>query len=166
MATRYMFLLYGDEAGMADVTPEQWDQMIQAHNAWAESVHAAGATIVSGEALSPSTTSTTPQNGGSPPSPRAFAEPRGPRRHYRLRRPDQALALTHAIGVVEVPLNHPDVRRLTTSSPPSTGAPRSGTILATVAPADGDLATAECTRRPRAGPATWGERGAAARAPG
>lgn len=67
MATRYMFLLYSDESGMADVTPEQWDQMLQAHNAWAESVHVAGAAIVSGEALAPSTTSTTVRkNGGSP----------------------------------------------------------------------------------------------------
>ena len=53
MATRYMFLLYGDESGMADVTPEQWEQMIQAHNAWGESVHAAGATIVAQEKAEP-----------------------------------------------------------------------------------------------------------------
>jgi hypothetical protein len=67
MATRYMFLLYGDETGMDSVTPEQWDEMLQAHNAWGESVAAAGATIVSGEALALSTTSTTVRkNGGSP----------------------------------------------------------------------------------------------------
>lgn len=68
MATRYMFLLYSDESGMADVTPEQWDQMLQAHNAWAESVHAAGASIVSGEALAPSTTSTTVRKGAGSPT--------------------------------------------------------------------------------------------------
>ena len=68
MATRYMFLLYSDESGMAVVTPEQWDQMLQAHNAWAESVHAAGASIVSGEALAPSTTSTTVRKGAGSPT--------------------------------------------------------------------------------------------------
>ena len=43
MSTRYMFLIYGDESRYADVTPEDWDQMLQAHNAWSASVAAAGA---------------------------------------------------------------------------------------------------------------------------
>ena len=38
MSTKYMFLIYSDEAAFADSTPEQWDQMLQAHNAWAASV--------------------------------------------------------------------------------------------------------------------------------
>jgi hypothetical protein len=59
MSTRYMFLIYGDESRYADVTPEVWDQMLQAHNAWSASVVAAGASIVSGEALAASGTSTT-----------------------------------------------------------------------------------------------------------
>lgn len=68
MSTRYLFLLYGDESGMADVTPEQWDQMLQAHNAWSASVAAAGATIVGGEALQPSSTATTIRTGGGSPA--------------------------------------------------------------------------------------------------
>jgi hypothetical protein len=59
MSTRYLFLIYADESGMGDVSPEQWDEMLAAHNAWGESVAAAGATIVSGEALAPQATATT-----------------------------------------------------------------------------------------------------------
>lgn len=109
MATRYMFLLYGDESGMADVTPEQWEQMIQAHNAWGESVRAAGATIVSGEALSPSTTSTTVRKNGGVPTVTdgPFAETKEALGGYYTldcADLDQALALAHScpIDVVEV----------------------------------------------------------------
>ncbi len=67
MSTRYMFLIYGDESRYADVTPEDWEQMMQAHNAWSASVAAAGASIVSGEALAGSATSTTVrQSDGGP----------------------------------------------------------------------------------------------------
>ena len=52
---------------MADVTPEQWDQMLQAHNAWAASVVEAGATIHGGDALAPSSTATTVRTGGATP---------------------------------------------------------------------------------------------------
>ena len=109
MATRYMFLLYGDESGMADVTPEQWEQMIQAHNAWGEAVHAAGATIVSGEALALSSTSTTVRkNGGAPTvTDGPFAETKEALGGYYTldcADLDQALALAHTcpIDVVEV----------------------------------------------------------------
>jgi hypothetical protein len=67
MSTRYMFLIYSDEAAMADTTPEQWDQMLQAHNAWSHSVESAGAKIISGEALAPQATSTTVRTGGASP---------------------------------------------------------------------------------------------------
>jgi len=67
MSTKYMFLIYSDEASMADATPEQWDQMLQAHNAWAASVAAAGATIHGGDALAPSATATTVRTGGASP---------------------------------------------------------------------------------------------------
>ena len=67
MSTRYLFLIYGDESGMADVTPAQWDEMMVAHQAWGEAVSAAGATIVGGEALAPSATATTVRQNGSGP---------------------------------------------------------------------------------------------------
>ena len=67
MSTRYMFLIYADEAQYADMTPENWDTMLQAHGAWAAKVTEAGATIVSGEALGLSTTATVVRTGGSSP---------------------------------------------------------------------------------------------------
>jgi hypothetical protein len=67
MSTKYMFLIYGDEAAYADATPEQWNEMLQAHNAWTASVVASGASIHGGDALAPSATATTVRsNGGSP----------------------------------------------------------------------------------------------------
>jgi hypothetical protein len=109
MAARYMFLLYNDEAGLADATPEQWDQMLQAHNAWGESVHAAGATIVSGEALAPSATSTTIRKAGGAPvvTDGPFAETKEALGGYYVldcADLDQALALAHTcpIDYVEV----------------------------------------------------------------
>jgi hypothetical protein len=59
MSTKYMFLIYGDEAAYADASPEMWAEMLQAHNAWAASVGEAGATIVGGDALAPTATATT-----------------------------------------------------------------------------------------------------------
>ena len=63
MSTRYMFLIYNDESALADMTPELWDQMLAAHNAWQHAVTEAGATVVSGEALAPSTTATLVRTG-------------------------------------------------------------------------------------------------------
>ncbi len=67
MSTRYLFLIYADESGLGDVTKEQWDEMMEAHNAWGASVAAAGATIVSGEALAPSATATTVRKASGTP---------------------------------------------------------------------------------------------------
>jgi hypothetical protein len=64
MSTRYMFLIYSDESRYADMTPELWGEMLEAHNAWSAKVTAAGATIVAGEALAPSSTSTMVRTGG------------------------------------------------------------------------------------------------------
>jgi hypothetical protein len=61
-----MFLIHGDESRYADATPEQWDAMLQAHNAWSAKVTEAGGVIVAGEALAPSGTSTTVRNGSTP----------------------------------------------------------------------------------------------------
>ncbi|HSN07042.1 MAG TPA: YciI family protein [Candidatus Angelobacter sp.] len=67
MSTKYMFLIYADEAGVADATPEQWEEMLRAHDAWQASVTASGATIHGGDALAPSTAATTVRkDGGSP----------------------------------------------------------------------------------------------------
>ena len=69
MSTKYMFLIYGDEAAYADATPEQWNEMLQAHLAWQESVVAAGAKIHVGDALAPSATATTVRSNGGTSTP-------------------------------------------------------------------------------------------------
>ncbi len=63
--TQYMFLIHADEAGYADVTPEQWAAMTTQHDAFAREVVASGATVVSGEALLPSSTATTVRGDGA-----------------------------------------------------------------------------------------------------
>lgn len=55
---RYMFLIYGDESRLADVTPEDWQKMLEAHNDWQATVTAAGATVQHGDPLQPSATAT------------------------------------------------------------------------------------------------------------
>ena len=109
MTTRYMFLLFGDESAVANATPEQWEQMMQAHNAWGHAVAEAGAAIVSGEALAPTTTATTVRKGGAAPlvTDGPFAETKEALGGYYVldcADLDQALALAHScpIDVVEV----------------------------------------------------------------
>ncbi len=53
----YAFLMYGDETGWADQPPGEWDT--GPHERFAEQVAAAGARIVGGRALLPSSTATT-----------------------------------------------------------------------------------------------------------
>jgi hypothetical protein len=67
MSTRYLFLIYGDESADVDMTPEQWEQTMAAHNAWSASVAAVGATVVSAEALQPTAMATTVRTDGPAP---------------------------------------------------------------------------------------------------
>jgi hypothetical protein len=67
MSTKYMFLIYGDESAYADATPEQWSEMLQAHQAWQSAVVAAGAKIHVGDALAPTATATTVRSGSGSP---------------------------------------------------------------------------------------------------
>ena len=107
MSTRYMFLIYSDEAAMADSTPAQWEEMLTAHNAWSASVEAAGAKIVSGEALAPSSTSTTISKGGGSPvvTDGPFAETKEALGGYYVidcADLDQALAFAHTLPAYTV----------------------------------------------------------------
>lgn len=116
MSTRYMFLIYADEAGMADTTPEQWGEMMRAHNAWAHSVESAGATIVGGEALAPQSTATTVRTGGPAPvvTDGPFAETKEALGGYYVvdcADLDQALGLAHTL-----PADTVEVRPVTPTS--------------------------------------------------
>jgi hypothetical protein len=55
---KYMLLIYGNEAGFANPTPEQWDWMMKAHGAFAQAVVEQGGQIISGDALAPTATAT------------------------------------------------------------------------------------------------------------
>ncbi|MEZ5118214.1 MAG: YciI family protein [Candidatus Nanopelagicales bacterium] len=98
--TRYMFLIYADPSEATEMTPELWDQMLQAHNAWAASVEEGGCTIVSGEPLAePSTATSIRHNGSGEPlvTDGPFAETKevlgG---YYLVDAPDLDVALTYA----------------------------------------------------------------------
>lgn len=55
---RYMLLIYGDETADADVSPEQWQEVIEAHGAFAAEARERGM-LESGDALQPTATATT-----------------------------------------------------------------------------------------------------------
>jgi hypothetical protein len=54
----YLILIYQDEAAAAGTTPEQWAEMIKAHNAFQEAIPGLGGKVLSGNALQPTTTAT------------------------------------------------------------------------------------------------------------
>jgi hypothetical protein len=58
---RYMLLIYGDEAGMENVTPEQQQQVMDDYIAYGDLLTKRQA-ILGGDALQPSTTATTVRN--------------------------------------------------------------------------------------------------------
>jgi len=62
---QYMFLLYDSEEWYDNVTPDDWQQAMKLHGAFAEAVEKAGARILGGEALERSTTASTVKRGGA-----------------------------------------------------------------------------------------------------
>jgi hypothetical protein len=62
---KYAVLIYGDESGYADATPEMWAAMVDAHGAFAKAVADLGGTILGGEALSPTPTATSVRDGSA-----------------------------------------------------------------------------------------------------
>jgi hypothetical protein len=56
---QYLILIYDSEPAWEAATPEVFQQMMDAHNSYRERVAALGGTVVSGEALQPTTTATT-----------------------------------------------------------------------------------------------------------
>jgi hypothetical protein len=56
---QYLILIYEDESSYATATPEQLNEVMEAHNRFAEQASALGAKIEGGNALQPTTTATT-----------------------------------------------------------------------------------------------------------
>jgi hypothetical protein len=56
---QYLILIYENESGWANATPEDWKQGMEAHGRFAQQVAEKGAKLLGGNALQPTTTSTT-----------------------------------------------------------------------------------------------------------
>ncbi len=63
----YMFMLFDSEEWYDQVTPEEWQQQMKLHNEFMAAVEAAGARVVGGEALLPSSTASTIKKGEGEP---------------------------------------------------------------------------------------------------
>jgi hypothetical protein len=74
---RYLIMIYGDESGWADATPEQASEMMAAYGALGAAMKKAGV-ILGGEGLQPSSTATTVKvrNGETITTDGPFAETR------------------------------------------------------------------------------------------
>jgi hypothetical protein len=59
---KYLLLIYGDESGWDSASAEDWNQMMQAHGAFAQTVVSQGGKILGGEALETTATATSVRN--------------------------------------------------------------------------------------------------------
>jgi hypothetical protein len=64
---QYMFMLFDSEEWYDQVTAEEWQSQMKLHNEFAAAVEAAGAAIVGGAALLPSSTASTVKKGEGEP---------------------------------------------------------------------------------------------------
>jgi hypothetical protein len=64
---QYMFMLFDSEEWYDQVTAEEWQSQMKLHNEFAAAVEAAGASIVGGAALLPSSTASTVKKGEGEP---------------------------------------------------------------------------------------------------
>ncbi len=61
--SQYLILIYEDEAEYANVSPDVYTEIMEAHNQFAAQVEGQGAKLLGGEALQPTTTATTVRGG-------------------------------------------------------------------------------------------------------
>lgn len=59
----YLFLIYEAEAPYESSTPEEWDEMMKEHGTFTQQIVDAGAKVLGGEALQPTSTATTVRGG-------------------------------------------------------------------------------------------------------
>lgn len=64
---QYMFMLFDTEEWYDQVTAEDWQSQMKLHTEFMAAVEAAGARVVSGEALQPSSTASTIKKGDGEP---------------------------------------------------------------------------------------------------
>ena len=63
--SKYAILIYEDPAFYANISPEAWPAVVDAHSKFVEQVFALGGSLAGGEALAPPTTATTIKGGGT-----------------------------------------------------------------------------------------------------
>jgi hypothetical protein len=63
--TKYAILIYDDPAVYADMSPEAWRELVDAHSAFVKHVSDVGGSLMGGEALAPTTAATTIRGGGT-----------------------------------------------------------------------------------------------------
>ena len=61
--SKYLILIYEEEAGYATATPEVMGEVMQAHDEFSAQVEQHGAKLLGGEALEPTTTATSVRGG-------------------------------------------------------------------------------------------------------
>ena len=64
--SEYLFLINSDAALEAEMTPDDWQSMLAAHNDFQEKVAAGGGRIIEGRALAPASTATTVRGQDTP----------------------------------------------------------------------------------------------------
>ncbi len=62
---KYAILIYEDPAYYANLSPEAWGAVVDAHSTFVEQVFELGGSLAGGEALAPPTTATTIKGGGT-----------------------------------------------------------------------------------------------------
>jgi hypothetical protein len=62
---KYAILIYDDQAVYANMSPEAWGAVVDAHSAFVQQVFALGGSLAGGEALAPITTATSIRGGST-----------------------------------------------------------------------------------------------------
>ena len=62
---KYAILIYEDPAFYANISPEAWPAVVDAHGTFVKQVSERGGSLAGGEALAPPTTATTIKGGGT-----------------------------------------------------------------------------------------------------
>ncbi len=94
---KYAILIYGDESTYADVPPEAWQAMMDAHDAFTKAVVDLGGSITAGEALELTATATTIRDGGVTDGP--FVETKEALGGFYI---IEARDLDHALEIAEL----------------------------------------------------------------
>ena len=95
---KYAILIYDDPAVYANMSPEAWGALVDAHTAFTKQVFELGGSLAGGEALAPATTATTIK-GGSTVTDGPFVETKESLNGYYV---IEARDLDHAVEIAKL----------------------------------------------------------------